>query len=77
MGKMSKFAVRARVKAQKKQSAVVRRNHLRTRAKGLAFPSRDFLRDKNISEKIWRGMKKSVLLHSLNENKGVWQRSDL
>ena len=26
---------------------------------------------KNISEKIWRGMKKSVLLHSLNENKGV------
>ena len=50
---------------------MVRRNHLRTRAKGLAFPSRDFLRDKNISEKIWRGMKKSVLLHSLNENKGV------
>ena len=28
---------------------------------------------KNSSEKIWRGMKKSVLLHSLNENKGVWQ----
>ena len=53
-------------KREKKQSAVVRRNHLRTRAKGLAFPSRDFLRDKNISEKIWREVKKCVLLHSLN-----------
>ena len=53
-------------KREKKQSAVVRRNHLRTRAKALAFPSRGFLRDKNISEKIWREAKKCVLLHSLN-----------